>query len=76
MQLVPNDPVRGPLITVELKFAGGADASPETLDKLAEEALAQIASRSYDAAPGPAGALRWGIAFSGKSVGAVSVRVK
>ena len=76
VQLVPNDPVRGPLITVELKFAGGADASPETLDKLAEEALAQIASRSYDAAPGPAGALRWGLAFSGKSVGAVSVRVK
>lgn len=76
VQLVPIDPVRDPLITVELKFAGGADASPETLDKLAEEALAQIASRSYDAAPGPAGALRWGLAFSGKSVGAVSVRVK
>lgn len=76
VQLVPNDPARDPLITVELKFAGGADASPETLADLAAEALAQIASRSYDAAPGLAGALRWGLAFSGKSVAVVSARVK
>lgn len=88
VQLIPNDPDHSPLITVELKFAGGvaaaksangagggADAASESLTGLAENALAQIASRAYDVAPGAAGALRWGLAFSGKSVAAVSERI-
>ena len=63
-----------PAVTLELKFEHGADAS--RLQVLATEALAQIEARAYDAdtarggagAPSTAGSLRYGIAFSGKSL--------
>ena len=63
-----------PAVTLELKFERGADAG--RLEALAAEALAQIEARAYDAgtarggagAPSTAGSLRYGIAFSGKSL--------
>lgn len=57
-----------PAITLELKFERGADAG--RLEALAAEALAQIEARAYDAeaAGSGAGSLRYGIAFSGKSL--------
>lgn len=57
-----------PAITLELKFERGADAG--RLETLAAEALAQIEARAYDAeaAGSGAGSLRYGIAFSGKSL--------
>ena len=57
-----------PEITLELKFERGADAG--RLETLAAEALAQIEARAYDAgaAGSGAGSLRYGIAFSGKSL--------
>ena len=66
-----------PAVTLELKFEHGADAS--RLQVLATEALAQIEARAYDAdtarggagAPSTAGSLRYGIAFSGKSLAVV-----
>lgn len=73
VQLVPDAPERDPLITLELKFAGKG-GSGESLDELAEVALGQIASRAYDASPGEAGSLRWGLAFSGKRVAAACER--
>lgn len=57
-----------PEITLELKFERGADTG--RLETLAAEALAQIEARAYDAgaAGSGAGSLRYGIAFSGKSL--------
>lgn len=65
---------------LELKFEHGADAS--RLQVLATEALAQIEARAYDAdtarggagAPSTAGSLRYGIAFSGKSLAVAAER--
>lgn len=59
-----------PLVTVEVKFSRDADRA--ALDQLAHEALDQIEDRGYDKElPSAArGRLRWGIAFSGKRVGA------
>lgn len=78
VQLVPDDPKRDPLITLELKFAKGGNGKaslPDELASLAKAALEQIASRVYAASPGEAGSLRWGLAFSGKLVAAASKRV-
>ena len=69
-----------PAVTLELKFEHGADAS--RLQVLAAEALAQIEARAYDAdtarggagAPSTAGSLRYGIAFSGKSLAVAAER--
>lgn len=69
-----------PAVTLELKFEHGADAS--RLQVLATEALAQIEARAYDAdtarggagAPSTAGSLRYGIAFSGKSLAVAAER--
>ena len=57
-----------PAITLALKFERGGAAG--RLEALAAEALAQIEARAYDAeaAGSGAGSLRYGIAFSGKSL--------
>lgn len=70
-------PSRPPLITIELKYAkGGAGLVPEeVLRSLADAALAQIADKGYDSGEMPASAysrVRFGVAFSGKSVAVVS----
>ena len=64
IQLVPSA-VSAPLVTVELKWA--REAGAEQLAALADEALAQIADRAYDS-EGDGRIVRYGIAFSGKSV--------
>lgn len=66
-----------PLLTIELKYAEGA--SPEELEEKAHEALRQIAENGYDTAPLPDdafGRMRWGVAFSGKHIAAVSEKVE
>ena len=64
-------------MTLEVKFLPpkGAPDDPDALAarlrRLAEEALAQIAEKGYDAGPLPPaaeGRLRWGVAFCGKRV--------
>ena len=63
-----------PRVTIEIKFVKG-DASAGELGRLARAALDQIALKGYDVDPLPSaasGRLRWGIAFSGKHVVALS----
>lgn len=64
-----------PALTLELKFERGADEA--RLEALAAEALAQIEARAYDAGAteSDAGSLRYGIAFSGKSLAVAVERV-
>ena len=63
-----------PTVTLELKFERGADTG--RLEALAAEALAQIEARAYDAGAteSGAGSLRYGIAFSGKSLAVAADR--
>lgn len=63
-----------PLLTFELKFE--RDAADERLGRLADEALAQIEDRRYDAdlPADAAGRMRWGIACSGKRLVARAAR--
>lgn len=64
VQLTPTDPVRDPLVTLELKRA----EQEADLELVARQALAQIDERFYDSSAGTAGSIRYGIAFAGKSV--------
>lgn len=77
VRVEPLNPNRVPLLTVEAKWA--APESPESTDlpSLAQRALNQIGERAYEsgAACGDTGAMRWGIAFSGKNVACACERV-
>lgn len=65
-----------PLITIELKFE--RDAPDDRLAARAQDALAQIAEKGYDAGELPQhanGRIRWGIAVSGKRAAAAAERL-
>ena len=66
-----------PRVTIEIKFTRG-DVGDGELAELAQAALDQIDEKACDADELPAaasGRLRWGIAFSGKRVAALSERL-
>ncbi|WP_165247302.1 AAA family ATPase [Adlercreutzia sp. ZJ141] len=76
IQIVPDNPKRAPLITIEIKYARPETLSEEGLRELAKEALAQVADRAYDGwAVNSVGNLRYGIAFSGKAVAVAGDRI-
>lgn len=70
VRVQPIDPDLKPVITIEAKWVAPDSAQASDLDGLARAGLEQIAEGAYEtgALAGSVGYVRWGIAFSGKSV--------